>query len=143
VTDGDKPAVRPQDADASLEGRQSESTPEKHKGGRPKGAKDKRRSRARIAAQNARRGVKRLAAELGIDFFNGNGLQLLQFVYKDPRQPTEERIKAANMAMPYESPRLASVVHSGSVGTTSHEEALEQLRAARAAIPATPAVTKH
>lgn len=133
MTDGDKPAA---------------ATP--HAGGRPPGKRDRKKGgrshKARSIGQVGRHSKRILRSQAGVDgIFEGSALLLLQLVYRDPRLPDEIRMKAANSALPYESPRLTAIEHSGNIGQLSHEEALAALRAGKAkkgggdsGAPATP-----
>lgn len=97
-----------------------------------KRGKDRKPSLARSVAGSARR-AKRILKSMdpSITPYDGDALTLLQTVYKDPRLPDDMRLKAARDALPFESPRLASVEHGGSIGITTQEEALAQLAKGR------------
>lgn len=82
------------------------SKPGERRGGRKRGAKNKR-TLAREQAQ-VETAVK-IAAALGADAFDGDAHALLMALYKDPAQPAELRMEAAKAAIGYEKPRLASV----------------------------------
>ena len=41
---------------------------------------------------------------------NATSLDFLQAIYRDPTQPVQRRMKAAGMALPFEKPKLGSVV---------------------------------
>jgi hypothetical protein len=63
------------------------------------------------------------AAGLPPDF---TSLMLLQAVYRDPALPPEMRLAAAVKSLPYEHPRLAAIVHTGSL-PRRYEDALAAL----------------
>jgi hypothetical protein len=123
VTDGSKPKA------AAQRGRRS-------------GQRDRKPSQARRAAQSMRRSYEILHDLEGVEnVFTGNALTLLQVIYRNPNVPSDIRLRAARDAMPFESPSLKSVDHSGSIGTYTHEEALAELRKGKkpAAAPPAPA----
>jgi hypothetical protein len=82
------------------------SKPGERRGGRKRGAKNKR-TLAREQAQ-AETAVK-IAAALGADAFDGDAHAFLMAVYKNPARPLELRLDAAKAAISFEKPRLASV----------------------------------
>lgn len=116
MTEGEKPEA------AALEG------------GRPARGRDRKKGarRNRSLAQK-KRYTRRIPKSLqGVaEAFEGNALDLFQMVYKDPRLPDDMRLDAARCALPYESPRLTAIEHSGNIGTLTHEEALAALRAGK------------
>ncbi len=64
--------------------------------GRKPGARNKRTVEVLSAAENV------LATM--VEPFQGDGVALLQLVYKDPRQPLSIRTNAASLAAKYERP---------------------------------------
>jgi hypothetical protein len=70
-------------------------------GGRKKGTPNKRTAAVREAGDRAIAQMK--------DPFEGDGYALLAMIYKDRYQPLSVRMSAANMAVPYERPRLSNV----------------------------------
>jgi hypothetical protein len=54
----------------------------------------------------------------------GSALEYLQSIYKNPMQPEHTRIRAAAMALPFESPKLAVTGHVND--STSFAQALEK-----------------
>jgi hypothetical protein len=54
----------------------------------------------------------------------GSALEYLQSIYKNPMQPEHTRIRAAAMALPFESPKLAVTGHVAD--SASFAEALEK-----------------
>ena len=84
--------------------------------GRPKGAKGVRTLVLEATFQAT-------AAGLPPDF---TSLMLLQAVYRDPALPPEMRLAAAMKSLPYEHPRLAAIVHTGTL-PRRYEDALAEL----------------
>jgi len=82
------------------------SKPGERRGGRQRGAKNKRTLALEQAQAEA---AARVTQGLGADAFEGDAHAFLVMLYKDPRQPDSVRIDAAKAALPYEKPRLASV----------------------------------
>jgi len=72
-------------------------------GGRQKGSKNK----ATLALEAA---VQAAIAGLPTD---ASSLPLMQSVYRNADLPFPVRMKAAEIAMPYEHPKLSAVTHSG------------------------------
>ena len=88
------------------------SRPGERRGGRQRGAKNKRTvARERAQAEAA---VK-ITEALGTEAFPGDAHAYLVAIYKDPAQPTERRMDAAKATIGYEKPRLAAVdtTHTG------------------------------
>ena len=82
------------------------SKPGERRGGRQRGAKNKRT--LALEQAQAETSVK-IEAALGADAFDGDAHALLTSVYKDPSQPLGLRVDAAKAAIGYEKPRLSSV----------------------------------
>jgi hypothetical protein len=51
---------------------------------------------------------------------DATSLDLLRAIYKHPRMPLETRIECANLALPYEHPRLIAVMPAGMNSTERH-----------------------
>jgi hypothetical protein len=64
--------------------------------GRKPGARNKRTVEVLSAAENVLATI--------VEPFQGDGVALLQLVYKDPRQPLSIRMSAASLAAKYERP---------------------------------------
>ena len=91
--------------------------------GRKPGARNKRTVEVLTAADNV------LATT--VEPFQGDGVALLQLVYKDPRQPLNVRMSAAAMAAKYERPTAVGVKEAASM--PPEMETTVTYRAARAA----------
>ena len=82
------------------------SRPGERRGGRQRGAKNKRTvARERAQAEAA----MKITEALGTEAFPGDAHAYLVAIYKDPAQPIERRMDAAKATIGYEKPRLAAV----------------------------------
>jgi hypothetical protein len=82
------------------------SRPGERRGGRQRGAKNKRTQALEHAQAEA---ALKIAGALGPEAFDGDAHSLLMAVYKDTTQPMEFRLAAAKAAIGFEKPRLAAV----------------------------------
>jgi hypothetical protein len=85
------------------------SKPGERRGGRQKGAKNKR-------TRDLEERLKQASAVIEDaipDAFKGDAHALLISVYKDPGHPLPLRLDAAKAAISFEKPKLAAVEHSG------------------------------
>ena len=81
------------------------SKPGERRGGRPRGAPNKRT----LAFEKARlETAAKITEALGPKAFEGDAHAFLVAVYKDPSHPYELRIDAAKAAVRYEKPALAT-----------------------------------
>src|SRR5262249_29435513 len=78
--------------------------------GRPKGGKNRNTI---VREQLGRELAAKMKAILGVDAFPGDGVALMQLVYKNPDLPMELRLDAAKAAASFERPRLSSIDHQG------------------------------
>jgi hypothetical protein len=85
------------------------SKPGERRGGRQKGAKNKR---TRDLEERVREVSASIEAALP-GAFKGDAHALLISVYKDPNHPLPLRLDAAKAAISFEKPKLAAVEHSG------------------------------
>jgi hypothetical protein len=79
-------------------------------GGRGPGSKNKKTLEREEALRKA---MAQISETLGEDAFQGDGVMLLQAVYKNPDFPADVRIEAATRAARYERPALSSVDQKG------------------------------
>jgi hypothetical protein len=94
------------------------SKPGERRGGRQKGAKNKRTKELERALAATAETVNTV---LGDHAFLGDAHALLVAIYKDSRQPIELRVEAAKAAINYEKPRL-SAVNAKIAGSLTLEE---------------------
>jgi len=81
--------------------------------GRPPGSRNKG-PRKKLQRELVGKALsEQMRAILGVDAFPGDGVALMQLVYKNPELPIELRLEAAKCAAPYERPRLSSIDHTG------------------------------
>jgi hypothetical protein len=73
--------------------------------GRPAGRKNRRTREVEEAMQV----VAEKVLEEVPDAFAGDGVALMQVIYRDPSQPIELRLSAANMAARFERPTLGAL----------------------------------
>lgn len=96
--------------------------------GRKPGGKNRKTVEREKAVTEA---LDELSQAIGLDAFEGDGLALMQLIYRTPG-PIALRFEAAKAALPFERPKLAQV--DSTVRTTvTHEEALAALEAEPAA----------
>jgi hypothetical protein len=75
-------------------------------GGRQKGTPNKKTRLLKEAADTA---MAQINNTLGADAFTGDGVSLLQTIYKSPAFPPEMRMEAASRAAKFERPALSAV----------------------------------
>jgi hypothetical protein len=78
----------------------------KKTGGRKAGTLNKRTQAMQAAMK---------AAALGLPT-GASALERLQAIYRDDSQPLDVRMQALALALPYESPKLAAIQHTGAGG---------------------------
>lgn len=102
--------------------------------GRPKGSKTLRKRQEKPTVEHIEAMVEKAITIEAPDLepFKGGAVEYLMSIYKDPRQPHGERLKAAKAAAPYESPALQSVVVTKRDAYSEIEDADELRRALQA-----------
>lgn len=77
--------------------------------GRPKGARNK----SSVDFEKALVEKAKQVEEIVDGAFSGDAHVYLMSIYKDPEMAIDKRIDAAKAALPYEKPKLQSVMHTG------------------------------
>ena len=101
------------------------SSPGERRGGRQRGAKNKRTLAFECALADT---AAKITGALGADAFEGDAHALLTAIYKDVAQPIGLRMDAAKAAIGYEKPRLAAVEGKVEGRMTLGELVLESMR---------------
>src|SRR5262249_55294998 len=95
--------------------------------GRPAGAKNKRTLALQAAAQEA---AKKIQEAIGESAFDGDAHSFLVWLYKNPAIDLPTRMRAAELAAPYEKPKLLATEVSGGMLIEQPREDLSDLKRA-------------